>query len=688
MNSQNMKRSNPEGRLKPAPTKIPRREIYLRGGLVLLSALLLFLGAVALGAQREVSAPKTKVAQPESTSPGSAAEAHQITYEDVSAFIDGVMPLEIQRADVAGAVVTIVKDGKILFARGYGYSDYEKKTPVSPEETLFRVGSVSKLFTWTSVMQMQEQGKLDLDHDVNSYIDFHISTTFGPVTVKNLMTHTPGFQEVVKDLFASSLPLMSLHDYLATHIPRQIFPPGTVPAYSNYGAGLAGYIVQRLSGTPFDDYVVQNIFKPLEMTHSSFDQPLPAALEPLMSKGYGRASGKPKPYELVIAAPAGSLASSGVDMAHFMIAHLQDGQYENARILRPETARLMHTRQFTMDPSINGICLGFYEETRNGHRIISHAGDTEAFHTDLHLMADQNLGFFVSYNSLGREDLNAGSLRTSLWHKFLDRYFPYTPPPANTLDTAKQDADVVSGEYISSRRSQTSLFYAISLIGEATVGSPKKDGIIEIDELKYLNGEPMRWREIAPLRYRNVDGQEEILFKRASDGHLDLLGIFPVFISQSVSGTGSKKLMLPVIIVSLVLIVLALLLWPVGALLRKHYKHPLNLDAGMRRLRLLVKLVCILDVLCIVGLAYFVSRISSDIGALNAHLDPLVHLSQVLGLLGALGSLVAIYYAFRAWSVSESGFLSKLSDTLVALGCLGFGLSLIITHLLNFNLHY
>jgi len=669
-------------------TRRNSRRAYLRGGLALLSGLLLLSGAITLRAQREASAPKTKLAQAESASPNSATEAHQITYDDVSAFLDGAMPLEIQRGDVAGAVVTIVKDGKILFARGYGYSDAEKKTPVSPEETLFRVGSVSKLFTWTSVMQMQEQGKLDLDHDVNDYIAFHIPSEFGkPVTVRNLMTHTPGFQEVVKDLFGS-LPLMSLQEYMETHIPRQIYPPGTVPAYSNYGAALAGYIVQRLSGKPFDDYVAENIFKPLDMPHSTFDQPLPPALEPLMSKGYARASGKPRPFEIVIAAPAGSLASSGVDMAHFMLAHLQDGQYSSARILRPETAQMMHTRQFTMDPTMNGICLGFYEETRNGHRIISHAGDTEQFHTDLHLMADQNLGFFVSYNSLGREDLNAGSLRTALWHKFLDRYFPYTPPSATTLDSAKQDAAAVSGAYISSRRSQTNLFYVISLVGEATVASPKNDGIIVIDEVKDLNGEPMRWREIAPLRYRNVDGQQEILFKRAADGHLDLLGIFPVFISQSTSGTKSKKLMLPLNIVSLTLIVLAILLWPVGALLRRHYNHPLNLDPQLRRLRLLVKLACILDVLCILGFVYFVTRITGDIGALNSHLDPLVHLSQLLGVLGGLGSLVALYYAFRIWSAGQSGFLSNFCDTLVALGCVCFTLLLLITHLLNFNLHY
>jgi hypothetical protein len=146
--------------------------------------------------------------------------------------------------------------------------------------------------------------------------------------------------------------------------------------------------------------------------------------------------------------------------------------------------------------------------------------------------------------------------------------------------------------------------------------------------------------------HRNVNGQEEVLFKRAPDGHLDLLGLFPAIISQSVSGTRSKKFLLPLFIVSLGIIVLAILFWPVGALVRKRYKQPLNLDPGTRRVRLLVKLICILDVLFVVLLASIVSKILKDIGALNAHLDPLIHLTQVIGLVGALGCFVAIYYVF------------------------------------------
>jgi CubicO group peptidase (beta-lactamase class C family) len=161
------------------------------------------------------------------------------------------------------------------------------------------------------------------------------------------------------------------------------------------------------------------------MGHSTFVQPLPAELAPFMSSGYRLASDEAQSFEIVNPFPAGSLSSSATDMAQFMIAHLQDGQFNGASILKPETARLMHSRLFGLDDAANAMCYGFYEESRSGHRIIGHAGDTVSFHSDLHLVLDQKLGFFVSYNSPGRGD---GSGRVNLWHAFLDRYYPYNAP--------------------------------------------------------------------------------------------------------------------------------------------------------------------------------------------------------------------------------------------------------------------
>src|SRR5215472_10007597 len=201
--------------------------VSLKPGLLVLRILTILLLGVSFIAVQVL--PGLAVETPESQpAAGSKLEAgHAMTEADVGAFLDGFMPMQLERENIAGAVVLVVKDGRVLFAKGYGYSDVEKKTPVTVDATLFRPGSISKLFTWTAVMQLVEQGKLDLDKDVNAYIDFTIPPKFGkPITLRNLMTHTPGFEEQIKDLITEdSAPTATLQQHLSRHIPERIFPP-------------------------------------------------------------------------------------------------------------------------------------------------------------------------------------------------------------------------------------------------------------------------------------------------------------------------------------------------------------------------------------------------------------------------------------------------------------------------------
>ncbi len=292
-----------------------------------------------------------------------------LTADDVGAFLDGLMPQEIEHADIAGAVVAVVKDGKLLFDKGYGYADVAKKTPVSPETTLFRPGSISKLFTWTSVMQQVELGKLDLDRDVNDYLDFKIPPAFGkPITLRNIMTHTTVLKKPPKIcLWIREQDLRPTGEYLRVHMPARIFPPGATPAYSNYATTMAAYIVERVSGQNFNDYVEEHIFKPLNMKYATFRQPLPDALKPIYVQRLHSRLRRTEALRIVQVAPAGSLAASAVDMTHFMIAHLQNGKYGDAQILKPETAIQMHARQQGVwPPSMNAMCLGFYEQWLDG----------------------------------------------------------------------------------------------------------------------------------------------------------------------------------------------------------------------------------------------------------------------------------------------------------------------------------
>ena len=263
-------------------------------------------------------------------------------------------------------------------------ADVKSRKPVSVEDTS-SVPDRSQDLHLTAVMQLVEQGKIDLDRDLNEYLDFKIPAPFGkPVTMRNLMTHTPGWEESIKELFvASPSEMYPIDRYLKKRLPKQIYPPGTTPAYSNYGATLAGYIVSRVSGMPFEEYIEKNIYQPLGMTHATFRQPLPDNLKPFMSEGYDKASDPAKSFEVGEAGPAGGMSVSAADMTKYMIAHLQNGEYNGARILKPETAQLMHSRTFGLVPEMNGMAYGFIEEARNGHRIIGHGGDTQWFHSDM-----------------------------------------------------------------------------------------------------------------------------------------------------------------------------------------------------------------------------------------------------------------------------------------------------------------
>ena len=634
--------------------------------------------------------PKVPPAQPAPPARPAGEEArvtetpHEMTAPDVAAFLDGFVPMQLERENIAGAVVLVVKDGKVLFARGYGYSDVEKKTPVSVDGTLFRPGSISKLFTWTAVMQLVEQGKIDLDKDVNSYLDFKIPATFPkPITMRNLMTHTPGFEEQIKDLInAEGMPISTLRQHLVSHMPQRIFPPGVTPAYSNYGAALAGYIVERVSGKSFNDYVAENIFKPLQMEHSTFAQPLPPDLKPLMSNGYTTATGKPKKFEIVEEAPAGALSASAADLAHFMIAHLQDGKYADAQILRPETAQTMHSRQFALNDALNGMCLGFYEETRNGHRIIGHGGDTVYFHSDLHLVLDAGVGFFVSYNSQGKGEL---SPRTALWNHFLDRYFPYTPPPAQKLASAGEDAKAVAGHYIASRRSESNLLKVANAFGQVNV-VPQPDGTIKVSPFKDFNGELKKWEEVQPLLYRAVNGQELLAFRRDANNHLELAPNFPAVVYQHTSFKNNGSFNMALIVCCLVVMVLTLLFWPAGAFVRRHYHHRLEIEAGTMQGRLWIRLVCALNLIFVFGIVLAVS--GDNPGDFSEKLDLRIHLLQIIGVLGAAGLFLVFVAAVRSWRDHNVWWWTKFWNAVVLLACLGYVWFVIYWNVLNFNLNY
>lgn len=618
--------------------------------------------------------------------------APRLTEDDVSAWLDGFMPFALDRGDVAGAVVTVVRDGSVLAQRGYGYADTGAGTPVDPETTLFRPGSVSKLITWTAVMQLVDEGRIDLDADVNTYLDFKVPARGQPITVRQLLTHTTGLAERVKGLMTVGPEPIALGDYLKAWVPEQIHEPGTTPAYSNYATALAGYLVERVSGLSFDDYLDRHIFGPLEMHHSTFRQPLPERLQPLMSKGYRLGSGEPLAFEVVPAAPAGSMSSSGVDMAKFMIAHLQGSTGEDSPILSARAAQEMHAAQTNFTPPLNTMALGFYEASVNGHRVIGHGGDTQWFHSYLYLFVDSGVGLYVSMNSAGIGGVT-GPIRTDLLRQFADRYFPdeRAPAGANGVDaeTAQEHARMMaSHSYWNSRRAAAGFVQLLEL--QQLSFSVNEDGTISTAGLRGTNGQPIRWREVAPLLWQDVDGRER-LAAVVEDGrisHWTMESVAPIMQFQPVPGWRASSWLLPLFGLSLLAMVLAALWWPAAALVRRRYGARLERTGQALRVYRLSRVAIVGTVLVWLGWIVLFSRTMADFRRFSTDLDKWLVLLGIGGWVAGLGGIgLLVWNAWIRWT-DGSGWWSRISSMLLVAAALILFYVALLYGLLSFATEY
>jgi CubicO group peptidase (beta-lactamase class C family) len=632
---------------------------------------------------------------PQTTSATATLEAPaspQLTRADVEAWLDGFMTFALQRGNIPGAVVVIVKDGQVLLQKGYGYADVEKRKPVDAEQTLFRPGSISKLFTWTAVMQQVERGKLDLDADVNTYLDFKIppGPAGEPVTLRNIMTHTPGFEEAVKELITENPDrLIPLDEAVKRWTPNRIFKAGTMPAYSNYATALAGHIVERVSGLDFDDYLDQNIFKPLGMAHSSFRQPLPKGLEAAMSKGYDSDSGKPKGYELISLAPAGSLAATGSDMAQFMIAHLQGGALGEQRILSAETAKTMHGTPLTIIPGLNRMLLGFYESNTNGRRVIAHGGDTQYFHSDLQLYIDDGVGYYISVNSAGKEGA-AGPLRGAFFRQFSDRYLP-GPDFKGKVDeaTAKEHAQAIAGTYLFARRAESSLLSILNLAQPIKV-VVNEDGTISMPLLRGLNGEPDKWHETEPYVWTDAAGKErlaaEVVDGRVTRFSAGMLG--PIIMLERAPTMKAGGWLMPATVASLIALALTVIFWPIAALVRRHYRKPLPFTGREAKAYRWVRIGALASLAAMLAWGGIIAAMFSDLSMLSSKMDVWLVLLHVLGSFAILaGFALAVWHLVVVWS-GKRRWTAKIWSVVLVIATAVMAWIAIAYHLVGLSTNY
>ncbi|MEP7242737.1 MAG: serine hydrolase domain-containing protein [Gammaproteobacteria bacterium] len=476
--------------------------------------------SVAAAESPQPLGPQPDAAAPATATPAPAPDLENHT--DLEAFVDGIVRTGMEEHHVAGGVVAVVKDGRVLFSKGYGYSNIEKGAPVDPRTTLFRIGSTTKLFTWTAVMQLVEQGKLDLDADINTYLKtFQIPAAYGkPITLRNLMTHTAGFEEGFLGYLLSDDPAKQqpIAEALKQHMAARVRPPGEMSAYSNYGAALAGLIVEQVSGEPFNEYIAKHILVPLDMQFATMQEPVPERLSPYVGTGYKGENGAPvaQKYEIIGGfRPAGSGAVSALDMTHFMIAHMQDGRYGDQAILTPATAKRMHTTAFQLDPRFPGMALGFYHSRINGLDAIGHGGDTNYCHTELLLVPSKQVGLFTSFYT---ED---NRIREKVTEAFFDRYFPDASADASANASAAPVAGAVeaaqryAGPYQFTRRNFSKLEKLLGLFTQMAV-APLPNGNLVVAG---LGPEPTQFRPVGPNLYNRIGSKWQIAFRSDSAGN-------------------------------------------------------------------------------------------------------------------------------------------------------------------------
>ena len=604
----------------------------------------------------------------------------ELTAPDVEAWLNGLMQYGLKNGDIAGSVIVVVKDGKVLFQSGYGYADVAGKIPMDHEKVMTRIGSTSKLFTWTAVMQLVEQGKLDLNRNIDDYLDFKVSPAGGkPITMLDLMNHRGGFEEGLKDIFAlDPQRLQSQEAYLKQHPRPLLFPTGTIPAYSNYGAALAGYIVQRVSGEPYARYIENHILHPLSMDHSTFEQPLPERFKGEAALGYRQASQPAQHFELIATPAAGSGSTTASDMARFMLAHLQPSD-----ILRSDTVQLMHTPSETALPGFSTMAHGFFAETRNGRTMIGHGGDTLYFHTDLELLPQEGVGIFYSFNSRGREDAVYG-LRMAILDQFLDRYFPVATPveEPKTLASAQVDARKIAGRYETSRRVEHGFLSVFYLLQQTVIGADS-DGTITAP--KFLAQGETHFREIAPDVWQEVGGSRRLALQSVNGIPTVLDSDDPTSVLQLVPARRSASLNLTVLLGSVVILTLAVVLWPISYWVRRHYQRPLATARGPRTI---LRIAALLDLLWLAAWTIVLTPVLSiQLDFYSTALDPVIRTLQITGI--AVIALAAVG-CWNLWRLcgSEVSWTARVGNGLIAAALVGLVWIGVIGGLISFNLNY
>lgn len=437
--------------------------------------------------------------------PSASATPADDVPDTLPTYLDGLADALRREHALPAIGIAVVRPGRPLLLAGYGQADLGSGQAIDPAHGLFRIGSVSKTFTWTLAMIFAERGLLDLDADVNSYLtSLAIDDAFGaPVTLRHLMHHRAGFEDSLQVFTVADDDPRTLAQVLAEHQPRRVYPPGSRTSYSNWGSALAAQVLVDVAGRPYGELLRTELLDPLGMHDTDWTPP--AALQgdraSRLARGYRPKEGGLGPQDYMQLGPywpAGGLISTPADMARWVGFHLGGGALDGVRLLSPDGHAALFSRGFADRPLAADLAHGFQDRPFRGHRVLGHGGATSAYLANMMLVPELGLGVFIAQNVA-----ESRSVVNTLPDQVLEHLLGLSPPAA-LLAGERGEPDTlaeVAGTYINNRRafsSFTALFGAVGAIRVEAVDA----------ETLLLPGErPQRYRRVAEDVFESAAGQ-------------------------------------------------------------------------------------------------------------------------------------------------------------------------------------
>ena len=587
---------------------------------------------------------------------GEQPQDHDII--QMEAFLDGIIETIMDEKHIAGATMSVVHDKDVILQKGYGYADINNKITIDPEKTLFRIASISKMFTWISVLQLVEQGKLELDTDINEYLEgFKIPETFDePVTLRSLMSHSAGFEERLLHLFTTDPDEMKpIGELLYMQLPERVRTPMKHSSYSNHSTGLAQYIIELTSNMPFEEYAEQHILNPTGMQNTTFRQPIPDRLSENMSGGYVFSNSQLQKmyFEYVPMSGVGGASSTARDMAKFMKILLNNACYEDVCLLDSATFALMNQPALVHAEAINPARHGIMDMSFNDIEVLGHGGATFWFHSIMAVLPEHNFGFFLSFNSAG----GSGTTR-DVMEKLVERYYSEPLPLRETIALENKYLKRFEGKYMTNRRSHSS-FFKIRAIENPTVITTENGKLRMVEPRK-----PAAWYlPVDSTTFREKNSNNMIAFefenKKASFLFKDHF-CFRAF--ERIKGVYSPTLHKVIFRASLITIIYILIIMPWLYLARRNY---MPAKAVLKPLPISSKTLAWMCSACL-AIGYFFINSAMDTGR---DLILSVPVSMKFGMFFPFAAmfflLLMIWRSFEMWKNKETFLHNNLFYSLV-----------------------